>query len=179
MRAAPYSFPRNLNDALPPAVNPALSGKREIEMKKNGFTLLEIIIILFLITLILGLSSVFFAGFLPSTKINATGREITGIIRHARSLARMNMESRTVMIDLDNRTYGIEGMEMKHFPPEASIRMIDPLSGGEITRGKYPIVFSPAGGATGGTIILSWGKKAIRIDMNPITGAVSIKDGQR
>ena len=150
-----------------------------IDMKKKGFTLLEIILVLFLITLILGLSSVFFAGFLPSTKINATGREITGIIRHARSLARMNMESRTVMIDLDSRTYGIEGMEMKHFPPEASIRVIDPLSGDEITRGKYPIVFNPAGGMTGGTIILSWGKKVITIDMDPITGAVLIKNGSK
>ena len=137
-------------------------------MNKNGFTLLEIILVLFLITLILGLSSVFFAGFLPSAKINATGREITGMIRHARSLARMNMESRTVMIDLDNRTYGIEGLGTKYFPPDTLVRVIDPFSGDEITRGKYPIVFHPIGGMTGGTIILSLGKKEIRIDLDPI-----------
>jgi prepilin-type N-terminal cleavage/methylation domain-containing protein len=65
-------------------------------MKKNGFTLLEIIIVLALVTLILGLSSVFVAGFLPSAKANAAGREISGMIRHARSLARMNRESRSV-----------------------------------------------------------------------------------
>ena len=146
-------------------------------MKKNGFTLLEIIIVLFLVTLILGLSTVFFAGYLPSVKVNATGREISGMIRHARSLARMNMESRTVMIDLDNRTYGIEGLGTKFFPPDALIRVIDPFLGDEITRGKYPIVFNPAGGMTGGTIILSWRKKVIRIEMDPITGAVLIKNG--
>lgn len=143
-------------------------------MKKNGFTLLEIIIVLFLVTLILGLSTVFFAGYLPSVKVDATGREISGMIRHARSLARMNMERRTVMIDLDNRTYGIEGLGTKSFPPDAFIRVIDPFSG-EIIRGKYPIVFNPAGGMSGGIIILSWGKKVIRIEMDPITGAVLIK----
>ena len=145
-------------------------------MKKNGFTLLEIIIVLSLVTLILGLSTVFFAGFLPSAKANAAGREISGMIRHARSLARMNMESRSVVIDLDNRTYGIEGLATKSFPPEALIRVIDPVSG-EIFGGKYPIVFSPAEGMSGGTIILSWGKKTIRIELDPIAGAVLLKDG--
>jgi general secretion pathway protein H len=138
------------------------------KMKKNGFTLLEMIIVLFLITLIVGLSSVYFAGFLPSAKINATGREITGMIRYARSLARMNMESRTIMIDLDNRTYGIEGLGTKYFPPDALIRVIDPFLGDEIIRGKYPIVFNPIGGMTGGTIILSMGKKEIRVDLDPV-----------
>jgi general secretion pathway protein H len=143
-------------------------------MKKNGFTLLEIIIVLFLVTLILGLSTVFFAGYLPSVKVNATGREMSGMIRYARSLARMNMESRTVMIDLDSRTYGIEGLGTKSFPPDTLVRVIDTFSG-EITHGKYPIVFNPAGGMSGGTILLSRGKKTVRIELDPITGAVLIK----
>ena len=158
--------------------SPAEGGSRrpDSEMKKNGFTLLEIIIVLALVTLILGLSSVFVAGFLPSAKANAAGREISGMIRHARSLARLNGETRSVVIDLDSRTYGIEGLATKPFPPETLIRVIDPLAG-EITGGTYPIVFSPAGGMSGGTIILSWGKKVIRIELDPIAGAVLLKGG--
>ncbi|MBE0556274.1 MAG: hypothetical protein IH628_03495, partial [Proteobacteria bacterium] len=125
---------------------------------------------------ILGLSSVFVAGYLPSAKANAAGREISGMIRHARSLARLNRETRSVVIDLDSRTYGIAGLAPKSFPPEAIIRIIDPLSG-EITGGKYPIVFSPAGGMSGGTIVLSWGEKVIRIELDPIAGAVLLKGG--
>lgn len=143
-------------------------------MKKNGFTLLEIIIVLALVTLILGLSSVFVAGFLPSVKANAAGREISGMLRHARSLARLNQETRSVVIDMDNRTYGIKGLATKSFPPEALIRVVDPLSG-DIHGGKYPIVFSPAGGMSGGAVILSWGKKTIRIELDPIAGAVLLK----
>jgi general secretion pathway protein H len=145
-------------------------------MKNNGFTLLEMIIVLALVTLILGLSSVFVAGFLPSVKANAAGREISGMIRHARSLARLNGETRSVVIDLDNRTYGIEGLATKSFPPEALIRVIDPFSA-EIAGGKYPIVFNPVGGMSGGTIILSWGKKVMRIELDPIAGAVLLKGG--
>jgi hypothetical protein len=67
-------------------------------------------------------------------------------------------------------------MATKSFPPEALIRVIDPFSG-EIVRGKYPIVFSPIGGMSGGTIVLSWGKKVIRIELDPIAGAVLLKGG--
>jgi general secretion pathway protein H len=148
----------------------------EREMKKNGFTLLELIIVLALLTLITGLTSVFVAGSLPSAKATAAGREIAGMIRHARSLARLSKETQTFVIDLDHRTYGIEGMAARSFPPEARVRVIDPVSG-EIFGGKYPIVFSSAEGTSGGTIILSWRQKTIRIELDPIVGAVVLRDG--
>src|SRR3989339_1638264 len=116
--------------------------------KKNGFTLLEVIIVLTLITLILGLSTVFFAGFLPTAKLDATGREISALIRHARSLARMNMQTQTVTIDLDNGTYGVEGRVVKKIPSHILVSIIDPFSG-EIRHGKYPFVFLPADGMEG------------------------------
>ena len=141
---------------------------------KDGFTLLEVIMVIFLMTLILGMSTVFFAGFLPSARFSAAGREMSAVIRHARSLARMNMEKKTVVIDLDSRVYGIEGLITKSFPPEMKITVLDPLSG-EMYRGKYPIVFHPTGGVEGGTIILSSSKKIMRIETDPISGAVVIK----
>jgi general secretion pathway protein H len=144
-------------------------------MKNNrGFTLLEIIIVLSLITLILGLSSVYFTGFLPASRLDAAARELAGTIRQARSLARLNSERRTVMIDLDNRTYGMEGRERKAFPPDAGVSVIDPTVG-KIGHGLYPIVFNPSGGIQGGTILLSRGKKVIRIDLDPITGAMLLR----
>lgn len=141
---------------------------------KDGFTLLEVIIVIFLMTLILGMSTVFFAGFLPSARFSATGREVSAVIRHARSLARMNMERKTVVIDLDSRVYGIEGVITKSFPPEVKIAILDPVSG-EMYRGKYPIVFHPAGGVEGGTIILSSSRRVMRIETDPISGAVVIE----
>ena len=144
------------------------------KMKKNGFTLLEIIIVLSLVTLILGLSAFFFAGYLPSSKFDAAGRELAGTIRQARSLARLNSERRTVMIDMDNRTYGMEGQGQKAFPPDVRISVID-AEAGERAHGIYPIVFNPSGGMEGGTILLSRGKKVIRIEMDPITGATLLR----
>jgi general secretion pathway protein H len=144
--------------------------------ERKGFTLLEVIIVLSLITLILGLSSVYFAGFLPRVKFEATGREMAALVRHARSLARLNGAMQKVIIDLDGRTYGREGQIAKPIPPDVLIRIIDPVSG-EVRQGRYSLLFPPSGGIAGGAIILSRGKKSIRIDMDPITGAVLMKDG--
>ncbi|MCK9197402.1 MAG: prepilin-type N-terminal cleavage/methylation domain-containing protein [Syntrophales bacterium] len=143
---------------------------------RKGFTLLEIIIVLLLVTLIMGLSAVFFSNFLPSVKFNAAGREMAAMIRHARALARMKMASQTFVIDLDNKTYGIEGLTTKQIPQDSSVKVIDPVAG-EITRGKYSMVFNPAGSLGGGRIILSTRKKTLRIDMDPIMGAVLDTEG--
>lgn len=144
-------------------------------MKKHGFTLVEVIVVITLVTVILGLSTVYFAGFLPAAKLGATGREITALLRHTRSLARMEGVTHTVMLNLDDRTYGIVGKATKSIPDHVLIKIEDPVNG-EILHGKYPLIFPAAGGLEGGTIILSGGEKKIRIALDPLTGATMIKD---
>ncbi len=143
--------------------------------KKNGFTLLEIIIVLTLVALILGLSTIYFAAFLPTAKFNATAREISALIRHARSLAVMNRQMQNVVFDLDGKTYGFEGQDGKSIPSPILIMIADPANG-ETLHGKYRFVFHPSGGMEGGTIFLTGGRKKLRIDLDPITGAVMIKN---
>ncbi|MEN6317515.1 MAG: prepilin-type N-terminal cleavage/methylation domain-containing protein [Syntrophaceae bacterium] len=140
----------------------------------DGFTLLEIIIVIFLSSLVLGMATLFFAGTLPSAKLNAAGREVSAVMRYARSLARMNAEKKTVIIDLDNRVYGIEGISSKSFPPATQILYFDPVFG-EKNRGKYAIAFHATGGIDGGSVVLSNDKKTIRIETDPVTGSVVIK----
>lgn len=140
----------------------------------DGFTLLELIIVLFLIVLILGLSTIFFANTLPSSRLTATAREMSATIRHAKHLALINGEKQTITINLDSRYYGIEGIAHKNIPTGISIKVIDPLLG-EIHKGEYPFVFSATGGMEGGTIVLSTKKKTMSIELDPVVGSVVIK----
>ncbi len=140
----------------------------------KGFTLLELIIVVVFITLILGLSSGFFGNMLPSAKLNSLGREISSTIRHARSLARNEGERQAVILDLDTRTFGLEGKTAKPIPPEITVRIVDPFAG-DIYRGKYSLVFYGTGGIEGGTIFLSYRKKTVSIDLDPVVGSVMVK----
>jgi prepilin-type N-terminal cleavage/methylation domain-containing protein len=140
----------------------------------SGFTLLELIIVLFFIALILGLSTIFFANTLPSSRLNATAREMSATIRHAKHLALINGETQTITINLDSRYYGIEGIAHKNIPSGITFKVIDPLLG-EIRNGKYHIIFSATGGMEGGTIVLSTNKKTVSIQLDPVVGSVVIK----
>jgi prepilin-type N-terminal cleavage/methylation domain-containing protein len=142
--------------------------------KDPGFTLLELIIVLFLMTLIMGMATLFFANVLPSNRLNATVRSVSATIREARSLARINGVSQVVTIDFDSNQYGIEGRGAREFPDGISVKVIDPAAG-EVRQGKYQFIFHPSGGIEGGTIVLGNGKKVIAIQPDPVAGSVVIK----
>jgi prepilin-type N-terminal cleavage/methylation domain-containing protein len=146
-----------------------------MKMKKNsGFTLLELIIVLFLISLITGMSTVFFANTLPSHRFNATVREIVASMRYARSLAQAKGENETISIDMDSRRYTMPGRGERTLPPDVNIKVVDPVSG-EITTGRYELIFPGFGGAEGGTIIL-WDKKRVAsISLDPVVGTAVVR----
>jgi len=142
--------------------------------KDAGFTLLELIIVLFLASLMLGISTIFLANLLPSSRFDATVREISATIRHARSLAKITGENKTITIDLDARKYWIEGMDEKSIPSGINIKAKDSLSR-EITTGKYYLIFNASVGIEGRTITVWNEKKTVNLEVDPIVGAVIMK----
>jgi general secretion pathway protein H len=144
------------------------------KITETGFTLLEIIIVLFLMSLILGLSTIFFANILPSSRLNATAREISATVRHARDLALIKGEKQIITINLDSRYYSIEGSAQKNIPSGITLKVIDPLLG-EVHTGDYLLIFNATGAMEGGTIVLSTEKKTVSIQLDPIVGAAVIR----
>lgn len=153
---------------------PSLQNRYGTFQKTGGFTLLELMIVIFLITLILGLSTVFFAKTLFSSRLMATARDLSATIRYARSLAQVSGERQVVTIDLDSKSYGIEGRGSKNIPPDITLKVFDPLTG-EVTEGKFNIAVSGLGSIDGGQVVLSYGKQSVSIQTDPIVGVVMIK----
>lgn len=141
---------------------------------RKGFTLLELLIVLFLATLILSLAAVFFANTLSSGRLNASARELSASIRHAKSLAQLKSERQTLTIDLDSKHYGIGGHGVNSIPRDIEVLVMDPFSG-EIRNGKYNITFQPYGGVEGGTVILRSRKRTVSIQVDPVVGSIMIK----
>jgi general secretion pathway protein H len=137
----------------------------------RGFTLLEMLLVIFLISIIVGISAVVFTRSLPSQKVDAAAREIMASFRQARSNAVTSGKWQVLNIDIEGRTFGIEGGARRALPEEVSLRVLDPLYG-EVVTGGYRFVFAPSGVAEGGTIVLSAGKKVVTLEIDPIVGAV-------
>jgi len=141
----------------------------------GGFTLLEIMMVMVLVLIVLGISTVFFSSMLPSQNLNAAGRELSAMLRFARLLAKTSGETRTVFVDLETGRYGIQGVHTRRIPQGVTVKITDALEG-EITRGRYSIPFNGSGQVTWGRITLSGGKRVLSIEIDPVLGAVVLKE---
>lgn len=142
--------------------------------RDNGFTLLELLIVITLITLVLSLSTVFFASTLPSSRFKAAAREVAATMRHARILAQTSGKREVFSLDLDARRYGIEGRGEKDIPTGVEVRVLD-AAGEEVSEGTFRLAFTATGGPGGGVIILLHEEREIKIEVDPVIGAVIIR----
>jgi len=140
-----------------------------------GFTLLELLLVIFLLTLVLGISAAFSFSNVSSAKFDSMAREMTATMKKARLLAYMHNERQILTIDMDNRLYGIQGRKTRGIPSKLQITIHDTVKG-EISKGQYSFVFSPSGRMEGGTIVMKSGKKEVKISTDPIVGSVLIRD---
>lgn len=169
---------KNEVPAIPQRVGQTVSRRRKFFSISlcscEGFTLLELIIVLFLSAIILSIAGVFFSKTLSSSKLNAAAREISATIREAKSLALTGGEKQTVTINIDSREYGIAGRGSKSLPGDVQVMAVDPFDG-EIRNGEYDITFQPYGGVVGGTVVLWNSKRTVSIQLDPVVGSTIIK----
>lgn len=143
-------------------------------LTNHGFTLLELIIVIFLITIILGLSGFFFAGSTSSQKFNSSVRGMAATLKYAKAKASLDGEEKTFSINMDMKTYGITGKKTVSIPDGIGVKVTDPVNG-DIYNGRYDIVFYPSRGLPGVTIWLWDKKRTARIDTDPVAGTVVVK----
>ncbi len=144
---------------------------RILKENESGFTLLEVIIVLMLSLLILGLVTGSFTRLLSSAKLQATVREFSASLRQARDLAKIHGERQGWTVDLDAREYGIDGRKAKKIPSNLELKIVDSING-EIQSGQYHLVFEPNWSMEGATFLLSDKKRAFKVELDPLLGAV-------
>lgn len=135
----------------------------------GGFTLLELMIVLFLAMFMVGMGIIAMMGRLPAARLDATARDMSAMIRQARTLARIHTVKQTLIVDLDARQYGIEGRPSRKIPEEVHLKIDDSLAG-DVDKGIYRLFFSPFGGIDGGTIMLTANQRSIHIKPDPVMG---------
>jgi prepilin-type N-terminal cleavage/methylation domain-containing protein len=141
----------------------------------KGFTLLELIVALFLISLITAVVLPSFAGF-GERKLKSEAREMASILRFVHDSAVSRKETYWVKFDLDGNVVvwkGPEGEKTKKFDDMTSITT---LSTGTVSRGEVTIFIEPLGLRENISVHMGAGDENMKITFNHLSGKVKIKN---
>jgi general secretion pathway protein H len=141
----------------------------------QGFTLIELIIVLVISVLGFAVVGSNIASGDHSTKLSAAARDIASALRFAHGESLLTREQISVAINLDDNNYRISNRnKIYNLAKEIEISLV--VAEDQFSDGEGSIRFFSDGSSTGGRITLEWGKQLRRIDVNWITGEVSISD---
>ncbi len=139
----------------------------------RGFTLIELIIVLLISVLGFAAISSNISSGNQSTKLQAAARDITSALRYAHGQALMTRQPVSVAINLDDNSYRVSNRsKIYEFPTEIDVSLT--VAEEELSEGEGGIRFFSDGSSTGGRIILEWDKQRRQIDVNWITGEVTL-----
>jgi general secretion pathway protein H len=138
-----------------------------------GFTLFEVLVVLAIIGLVTAVvAPVLFRG-LAGTEARTVAYEIAAALRQARSEAAAQNVDVAVVFDLSGHAFAVERSRPRAVPEgvaielyAASVEQLDAATGG--------IRFFPDGSATGGQVTIGEGETRYNVDVDWLTGRVSV-----
>jgi general secretion pathway protein H len=144
----------------------------------RGFTLLELLVVLVIMTLMVALVPPLLSSVGLTTEVRGAARQLSAGLRAARSEAVLRQRPVALTIDLEQRTATVDGSGKRIELPDdedvtirlytAQSELVDEQRGG--------IRFFPDGSSTGGYIALVEGRVEYRVNVDWLTGHVRIED---
>ena len=130
---------------------------RTIQGKPNGFTLLEMVLVLLLMGLFAGLTLPFVVSTLDRIKLQSEVRQISSAIQFTRSEAISRKTLFTFNVDIEKNQYWLAIPKQEEVtqskPIDETVQVIDYQRADEtLTEGTFEILFYPRGNSSGGTI---------------------------
>ena len=139
--------------------------------RDGGFTLVELVVVLFILSVIAALAAPSFSRTIVSARLRASAAEVRSTLARARSLAVAGAVERAVVFDLEKGEYGLDNEAIRRGFPEA-VRLSAVLLGGErVERGNVFVRFFPDGSAEEAEVSVTAGDGGtLRVTVEPLTG---------
>jgi general secretion pathway protein H len=139
-------------------------------------TLLELLIVLSIMAIIAGLVIPMFGTGVSSTALKSSARQVAAGLRLARSEAVATRHDTRLVLDLEHRTFQVEPDARIHALPRELEMKLYTAQSDLVSDRVGAIRFFPDGGSNGGRITLASGERKYDVDIDWLTGRVSILD---
>lgn len=148
-----------------------------LERKNRGFTLIEILVVLVLMSLILGISAALLTNTLSGAKHKAAAREMVATLKYAKHLAAAKNEKQIIGFDLDAGNYWIKGRRVSRIPEKTKIAIYESdINAEPVTAGQYSLVCEATGVGQWSRIKLFRDDRVITIKADPISTALIVDE---
>ena len=143
----------------------------------KGFTLLELIVVLFIVVLGFSAIGINISSGSDSAGLKVAARDIVSALRYARGQALMSHQETTLTLDLANNSYTVSSRGKIYAIPKAvKVTLVTAQSELKSDEGLGNIRFFADGSSTGGRVTLTRGAAGWQIDINWLTGQIELND---
>lgn len=141
--------------------------------RRGGFSLLELMVVLFILSLLTALVAPSFSRTLLSARLRTSAAEVRATLARARSLAAADGRARAAVFDLEEGKFGLDNdTVLRGFPEPIRLGGVR-LAGEEALGPKARVWFFEDGTAEEAEIFVDSGDGGgIRVRVDPLTGTV-------
>ena len=143
----------------------------------RGFTLLEVLMVLVIAAAGYALVVRLTGSGVSGAELKSAARAVAAALRDARGTAIATQESAAMLVDLEKRTIQVAGAgKARVLPERLELKLYTAQSEVQDER-RGAIRFYPDGSSTGGRVTVAAGERKLLVDVDWLTGRVSIKEG--
>ena len=142
---------------------------------RRGYTLVELLVVLVLMSGLLALVPPLFGGGVSTTELRSVAREMLAAMRHARSTAVSTREPVAFTLDLEHHSYRVDDRKTVTLPEALELELVTGES--ELRgQGAGAITFYSDGSSSGGALTLVAEARSVRLDVDWISGRVTLRE---
>ena len=142
----------------------------------RGFTLIELLAVLFIGALVYALLLGVPLRGTSTADLKSSARTLASGLRQAQSTAMATRRDATLTLDLEAREFAVTGAEgTRTLPKDLELKLYTAQTEA-VSERKGAIRFYPDGSSTGGRITVAAGERKYEVDVDWLTGRVSIAD---
>jgi len=144
--------------------------------QQAGFTLIELLVVVVIMAMTYALASPMVSSGVSGTELKASARQLAAGLRKARSDAVSRRQESVLTVDVEGRQFQLSGdQRIYRLPKSVAVKLFTAES--ELVNGSTGAIrFFPDGGSTGGRVTVSAHGRQYDVDINWLTGQVSILD---